>query len=61
MYCDDTTRVFCINTKNNNTPIYKNMQILLWGIRNNTVFLKKIKLDIQSKEKTNDFFLFLSN
>jgi len=28
MYCDDKTRVFCIDTKNDITPIYKTMQIL---------------------------------
>ena len=61
MYCDDKTRVFCINKKKIIPRFTKNMQILLWGIRNNTVFLKKVKLDIQSKEKTNAFFLFLSN
>ena len=31
MYCDDKTRVFCINTKNHNTPIYKKHANSLMG------------------------------
>ena len=39
MYCDDKTRVFCVNTKNNNTPIHKNHANSFLGIQKITQLL----------------------